>query len=899
MNEPTGRDQPVEQWLYRLLIFDSPAPAASPFPRVPRAVGAPPTPRAIAARRGRSRKVDSSTLGPRLTSVAMMLAWLALTVVQSPAAHGQPHPIDPVELQVNSLSTGTQYAGEVALLPDGGFIIVWTSAVSLGSDIDGRAVQMRRLEAAGQAIGAETQVNTMTAGHQLGPGIAVAADDSFYVVWQSDVGSSGPGESLSIFGRAFAPDGVPRQASDLQLNVYTDGLQSNPSVAALPSGDFVVVWSSEGSFGDDTDRSSIQARRVRSDGVPLDASEFQVNVYTTNVQVLPDIDAAADGRFVVTWTSDGSFGSDQSYRSLQARRFAADSTPLDAAEFQVNTQTLAYQERSRVAVAPDGAFVIAWEDQFDPAGDTLLGIKARRFAADGVALDAQDFPVNVYTSSAQTQPAIGTNAAGDFVVSWTSLGSFGSDSDNSIQARRFRSNGSPVDAAEFQVNAYTTNRQASPSVHATAEGDFILAWSSRGSFGDDQDLYSAQARRFGPPRIEVTSTAGVSNGVDCTLLDAVEAANTDSPVGGCPAGSGGGVVVLPEGARIDLQSPAAVPNALPPITSSVTISGPGARIQRDAGLACPVGPEFRIAEVVEGGVLTLEGVTLANGCLTGSDPGGGVLVSGGSLVMRGATIAGNEAGVGGGIAVDGGALYLYDSTVRGNLAGDAGGGLAILAAPDVAWISGSTLSGNAATRGGGLLIGADATLALFNSTLSGNLATAEGGGLLVDAPGAEASIDFTTITDNVAPLGAGLSIAAGAANLYGSLVGDNVDGTDCAASGILDASGANLDTDGSCAALAGGSVTTVASLWLSGLGSHGGPTKTHLPLAGSPALDGAPDCLTSRGSLLVVDQRGLPRPTDDGGGPGAECDLGSVEGGPLFLDGFESGDTAAWSATLP
>jgi len=835
-----------------------------------------------------------------LASVATMAAWLALTVVQPPAAHCQPHPIDPVELQVNSLTTGTQFARDVAHFSDGGFLVVWSSDGSLGSDIDGRSVQIRRIDVAGRPIGAETQVNTVTTGHQLGPRIAVAADDSFYVVWQSDVGSSGPGESQSIFGRAFAPDGTPRQTSDLQLNVYTDELQSNPSITALPSGDFVVVWSSEGSFGNDTDRSSIQARRVRSDGVPLDASEFQVNVYTTNVQIQPDVGAAADGRFVVTWTSDGSFGPDQSTNGVVARRFAANATPLDLVEFQVNTQTLAYQERSEVAVAPDGAFVIAWEDQFDPAGDTLLGIKARRFGADGVALDPQDFPVNVYTSSAQTQPAIGANAAGDFVVSWMSMGSFGPDSDSaSIQARRFRSSGLPVDATEFQVNTYTTNHQTSPSVHRTADGDFILAWSSRGSFGDDQDLYSAQARRFGLPRIEVTSTAGVSNGVDCTLLDAVEAANTDLPVGGCPAGSGGGVVVLPEGARIDLQSPAAVPNALPPITSAVTISGPGARIQRDAGLACPVGPEFRIAEVVEGGVLALEGVTLANGCLTGSDPGGGVLVSGGSLVMRGATIAGNEAGVGGGLAVDGGALYLYDSTVRGNLAGDAGGGLAILSAPDVAWISSSTLSGNAAVRGGGLLIGADAPLTLLNSTLSGNLATAEGGGLLVDAPGAEASIDFTTITRNVAPLGAGFSIANGAANLHGSLAGDNVDGTDCAASGILDASGANLDTDGSCAALAGGSVTTVASLGLSGLGSHGGPTKTHLPLAGSPALDGAPDCLTSRGSLLVVDQRGLPRPTDDGGGPAAECDLGSVEGGPLFLDGFESGDTAAWSATSP
>jgi len=41
------------------------------------------------------------------------------------------------------------------------------------------------------------------------------------------------------------------------------------------------------------------------------------------------------------------------------------------------------------------------------------------------------------------------------------------------------------------------------------------------------------------------------------------------------------------------------------------------------------------------------------------------------------------------------------------------------------------------------------------------------------------------------------------------------------------------------------------------------------------------------------------RPTDDDGDLDPRCDLGAVELGFLFVDGFESGDTGNWSVTEP
>jgi hypothetical protein len=65
---------------------------------------------------------------------------------------------------------------------------------------------------------------------------------------------------------------------------------------------------------------------------------------------------------------------------------------------------------------------------------------------------------------------------------------------------------------------------------------------------------------------------------------------------------------------------------------------------------------------------------------------------------------------------------------------------------------------------------------------------------------------------------------------------------------------------------------------LAPLAGNGGPTETHLPLPGSPALDGnGTSCYDADGDPLVVDQRGRARPVNGDGSGTAECDIGAVE----------------------
>ena len=66
--------------------------------------------------------------------------------------------------------------------------------------------------------------------------------------------------------------------------------------------------------------------------------------------------------------------------------------------------------------------------------------------------------------------------------------------------------------------------------------------------------------------------------------------------------------------------------------------------------------------------------------------------------------------------------------------------------------------------------------------------------------------------------------------------------------------------------------------------------------AGSPAIDAG-----GSAGYPATDQRGVARPIDGDNDGTAVCDIGAFEfqPGPVFNDDFESGNTSAWSATVP
>ena len=153
------------------------------------------------------------------------------------------------------------------------------------------------------------------------------------------------------------------------------------------------------------------------------------------------------------------------------------------------------------------------------------------------------------------------------------------------------------------------------------------------------------------------------------------------------------------------------------------------------------------------------------------------------------------------------------------------------------------LSGNQASGEGGVYnLG---TLILISDTLSGNSGTPR--------------LTNVTLSGNSAEVIGGISSAA-PISLTNTIVANSPSGGNCSAAlGGIE----NLSSDNTCGFGAG---RDNVDILLAPLGNYRGPTLTHLPIPGSPAIDYGTDI-----GCPSTDQRGLPRPA------GLRCDVGAVE----------------------
>jgi CSLREA domain-containing protein len=239
---------------------------------------------------------------------------------------------------------------------------------------------------------------------------------------------------------------------------------------------------------------------------------------------------------------------------------------------------------------------------------------------------------------------------------------------------------------------------------------------------------------------------------------------------------------------------------------------------------------------------------------------GGAISGDGTITINRTSILGNEASGGGGGLFASGAVKVVDSTIAGNKATGAGalssgGGISVVGLD----LQSSTVSGNVSEGLGG---GVSAYGTIVNSTISGNTAAIEGGGVSTSGT---LAILHTTIAANHAQSGGNGLVRFGSTSELSvqNTILANPGGTEC--SGLAPASkGGNIASDRSCA-LAGGGGRQALDALIDPLADNGGPTRTHRPRDGSPAIDGA----INRG--LALDQRGVARPQ------GPRPDVGSVE----------------------
>ncbi|HEY9840545.1 MAG TPA: hypothetical protein V6D23_08835, partial [Candidatus Obscuribacterales bacterium] len=170
---------------------------------------------------------------------------------------------------------------------------------------------------------------------------------------------------------------------------------------------------------------------------------------------------------------------------------------LELGEFQVNTFGANGQVTPAVAMDSDGDFVVTWEN-YSQDGDRE-GIFAQRYSSTGIPLGSE-FQVNSSTINPQRFPGVAMDSAGNFVLVWASFDQDGSN--YGIFGQRYNRTGT-AQGPEFQVNAYTSNRQTLPDVAMDSDGDFVITWASNGQDGSSDGIY---AKRYDSAGLAQTAT---------------------------------------------------------------------------------------------------------------------------------------------------------------------------------------------------------------------------------------------------------------------------------------------------------------------------------------------------------------------------------------------------------
>ncbi len=246
---------------------------------------------------------------------------------------------------------------------------------------------------------------------------------------------------------------------------------------------------------------------------------------------------------------------------------------------------------------------------------------------------------------------------------------------------------------------------------------------------------------------------------NCSLREAITAANTDTAVDACPAGSGADTITLPTGTyTLSIPGVGEDANATGDldITADLTISGAGAATTIVDG-----GRLDRVFHILAGTV-AISGLTIQNGAPVSVAGAGGGILNFGTLTLNSSTVSLNSlpplsgSAPGAGIA-NFGTLTVNSSTVSSNGGGGWGGPGGGIFNVGTLSLNNSTVSRNQNSgiqSGLGNFLAATATV--NNSIISGN------GGFGINVDVGPLTVNNSTVSDNAAS-----GIAVGGNNLGG------------------------------------------------------------------------------------------------------------------------------------
>ena len=220
-----------------------------------------------------------------------------------------------------------------------------------------------------------------------------------------------------VFVRLFTPGGLPL-GDGFIANNFSKYNQRNPSLAALPNGNFVVAWVSENQGLSDAavsggeSRVDVYARLFDPNGLPL-TDDLLVNDAVLTENATPAMAALAGGGFRVAWAQrdgDPNDGWDIVTRAFDAQGAAASVT------VRVNTHLKGDQYAPKIASCPVGEIIVWTSLGQDGSREGVFG----RWITGG-APAGTEFQVNTTTLGSQYQQTVAASPGNRVLVGWSSI----------------------------------------------------------------------------------------------------------------------------------------------------------------------------------------------------------------------------------------------------------------------------------------------------------------------------------------------------------------------------------------------------------------------------------------------------------------------------------------------
>ncbi|MBL9174015.1 MAG: fibronectin type III domain-containing protein [Verrucomicrobiales bacterium] len=351
-------------------------------------------------------------------------------------------------LRVNQDGAGDQENPQVAILSDGGNLIVWQSGVR-----GAQRIQARVLKSDGQFAGPEFTVSSGTSDHR-NPNLSVAGDGSVLVVWTAD-GSDG--DMSGVLGRRLSSSGEIL-GQPFTINQFSRFNQRDPVVATTGNGGLVVAWISEQQRGENS--VDVVARRLGSDG-SFSGDEFYLNT-ARRLCTTPAIVGLAGGGFAAAWSEHQTV--DSAYLWDVFGRIWGDSDPTGS-DFRINTRRNGFQLMPHLAVSGDSILAVYRSDQGDGYGEGVVG---QWIKTDG-SLAGDEFVVNTKTAGDQLNPTVAADSTGRLIVAWSTFSGIARGMD--LAAQRFALPSAPLAAP------------GAPYLFAASSSKLLITWSTVSGLG--------------------------------------------------------------------------------------------------------------------------------------------------------------------------------------------------------------------------------------------------------------------------------------------------------------------------------------------------------------------------------------------------------------------------------